>query len=68
MKQEFSIKGMHCTSCKMLIEDVVADMSGVTKCTVDVKGEKMVVEGTFSSSAVIAKVQGLGKYKVAKMK
>ncbi len=68
MKQEFGIKGMHCTSCKVLIEDVVSDIAGVTSCNVDMKAEKMSVEGEFSSDTVKKEVEGLGKYKVTVMK
>mgnify|MGYP001579822054 CR=1 FL=1 len=44
MKTEFIVKGMHCTSCKSLIEDVCKETDGVTKCNVDIKTGKVVIE------------------------
>lgn len=34
MKTVFQIKGTHCKSCKMLIEDVVSEMPGVQSINV----------------------------------
>ncbi|PIZ63698.1 hypothetical protein COY16_01325, partial [Candidatus Roizmanbacteria bacterium CG_4_10_14_0_2_um_filter_39_13] len=44
MKQTFPIIGMHCASCKALIEDVVSDLEGVTSVGVNYATEKMTVE------------------------
>ena len=44
MKKTFPIIGMHCASCKALIEDVVSDLKGVTAVQVNYATEKMTVE------------------------
>lgn len=43
-KQIFPIVGMHCASCKALIEDVVSDIPGVHHVMVNFAAEKMSVE------------------------
>ncbi len=43
-KQIFPIVGMHCASCKKLIELKVAELEGVTSVNVDFATEKMTVE------------------------
>lgn len=35
MQTTLKITGMHCDSCKLLIEDVCQDFAGVTSCSVD---------------------------------
>ncbi|MFW5703996.1 MAG: heavy metal translocating P-type ATPase [Patescibacteria group bacterium] len=44
MKQTFPIVGMHCASCKALIEEMVRDVGGVQKVSVNYASEKMTVE------------------------
>lgn len=44
IKQTFPIIGMHCASCKALIEDIVGDIPGVNEVTVNYATEKMTVE------------------------
>jgi len=44
MKKTFPIIGMHCASCKALIEDVVSDLAGVSAVQVNYATEKMTVE------------------------
>lgn len=36
-KSTVTIRGMHCPSCKTLIEDVAGDTPGVNSCAVDEK-------------------------------
>ncbi|QQS43379.1 copper-translocating P-type ATPase [Candidatus Roizmanbacteria bacterium] len=43
IKKIFPIVGMHCASCKALIEDVVSDVDGVTDVKVNYAAEKMTV-------------------------
>ncbi len=43
IKKIFPIVGMHCASCKALIEDVVSDVNGVTDVKVNYAAEKMTV-------------------------
>ena len=44
MKMIITITGMHCKSCKMLIEEACSEISGVKSCNVDYKTGKTVVE------------------------
>ena len=68
MKQTFVVTGMHCASCKMLIEDIVGDVKGVTLATLDMKTGKLVVEGNFSSADVVKEVLKEGKYTITVQK
>ncbi|KXK26144.1 MAG: Copper-exporting P-type ATPase A [candidate division WS6 bacterium OLB20] len=43
-KQIYPIVGMHCASCKLLIEKMVGKLSGVTSVNVNYATEKMTVE------------------------
>ena len=66
MKKTLTIKGMHCTSCKELIEEVSKEISGIQSCTVDVKGGKAVVvyEGQVDWGKLKKEIEALGEYKV----
>jgi len=65
MKTILNIKGMHCESCKLLIEDVCKDVKGVTSCAVDFKKGTAVVEHDDVDIKLIKKeIEKLGKYKV----
>lgn len=66
MTTRLTIKGMHCGSCKMLIEDVCKDIAGVTSCVVDVQEESAVIEhdSSVDSRKIIAEISSLGDYKV----
>ncbi len=61
-----TITGMHCASCKELIEDVCADIPGVTSCDVDVAEETATIEhdGTVSFETVKRAIEELGDYHV----
>ncbi len=61
MKTTIKIDGMHCGSCKALIEDVAKDVPGVVSCDVDVAHGKADVEHTadFEPSEFIAEIAGL---------
>ncbi|XOU94016.1 MAG: cation transporter [Candidatus Kerfeldbacteria bacterium] len=43
MKTTISIKGMHCSSCKALIEDICQDIEGVESCNVDESTDKALI-------------------------
>ncbi|MBI4457932.1 heavy-metal-associated domain-containing protein [Candidatus Uhrbacteria bacterium] len=60
------ITGMHCASCKALIEDVCSEIAGVRSCSVDVaKGEAVVEHDESVAPSLLAKeIEGLGKYGV----
>lgn len=61
MKTIFRIDGMHCGSCKSLIEDVAKDVPGIVACDVDVAHGQAVVEHTdnFEPSELLAGIAGL---------
>ncbi len=44
MKTTWAVKGTHCNSCKILIEDVCSETKGVTSGTLDFKSGKLVIE------------------------
>ncbi len=66
MKTILKINGMHCTSCKDLIEEVCREVSGVTECMADFKTGKVVVEHTekLDINKIKKEIVGLGLYKV----
>jgi len=52
----FSVDGMHCASCGLLIDDVVEDLPGVTRSATDVNAGRTVVttkEGTLVEPGVV---------------
>ena len=62
----FKIKGTHCNSCKILIEDVCKDIKGVKSCCVDVETGKTLLEYDENLDFAVLKkeVEELGQYKV----
>lgn len=64
MTTTLNIAGMHCASCKALIEDACSDIAGVTSCTVDVADGKAVVEhdGSVDAQKLISAISALGTY------
>ncbi len=62
----FTIKGTHCNSCKILIEDVCKDIKGVKSCCVDVQTGKTLLEydKNFDFAVFKKEVEELGQYKV----
>ena len=60
------INGIHCKSCKVLIEDVYKDIKGVKSCCVDVQTGKTLVEhdDNFDFDVLRKEVEKLGQYKV----
>ncbi|MBS3130805.1 heavy-metal-associated domain-containing protein [Candidatus Woesearchaeota archaeon] len=65
MKTTISVKGMHCASCKALIEDACSDIKGVKSCKVDLKAGKAVVEHDNADLKALKKeIESLGDYKV----
>lgn len=67
MKTTFAIKGMHCVSCKALIEDVASEIPGVVSCTVDVAAERADVEHdeSFDAERMRKDIEALGDYRVS---
>ena len=66
MKTTFTIKGTHCNSCKMLIEDICKDAAGVQSCAVDFKTGKTVIEHDAKTDLKKIKfeIEKAGYYKV----
>lgn len=66
MKTKLTIKGTHCNSCKLLIEDVCREMPGAKLCTVDFKTGEAIIEHdeNFNVGDFKKEVEGLGSYKV----
>lgn len=62
----FRVSGMHCSSCKLLLEDVCKEIAGVSECEVDVASANMTVthEDGFDLSLVQKEVETLGEYKL----
>ncbi len=65
----FKITGMHCASCKVLIEDVVQELSGVSRCEVDPTTGMATVthDGTLDTESLKKEIEGLGEYKIETM-
>ena len=66
MKTQFTVKGTHCNSCKILIEDVCSEMKGFKSSTVDFKTGKTEVEHDSSCNLNLLKkeIESAGEYKV----
>ncbi len=66
MKTAFIVKGTHCNSCRLLIEDVCKEITGVKSCTVDVKSGKVVIEHDvpLDLNKLKKEIEQLGEYKV----
>ena len=70
MKITLKITGMHCASCKSLIEDVCGETAGVRSCTVDLATGLASIEAddSLDASALIAEIKQLDdKYQVARL-
>ena len=66
-KEQYSIIGMHCASCKKVIETVVGELKGVSEVQVNYATEKMTVayDDTIISLNEISKaVKGAGTYEL----
>lgn len=66
MKTIINVKGMHCTSCKRLIEEVCSELPGVKSCSVNFKTGKTVIEheGELDLPIIKKEIESLGKYQV----
>lgn len=64
---KLKIAGMHCASCKALIEDVCSEVSGVRSCVVDAATETATVEhdDSLNPAVLIDEIRGLGDYAAA---
>ena len=66
MKTTITVQGTHCNSCKMLIEDALSEISGITSSQVDFKTGKVVIEhvGKLDLAKIKKEIEILGEYKV----
>lgn len=66
MKTTITIKGTHCASCKVLIEDICKDVSGITSCAVDFASGRTEVEHEANTDwqKLKQEVEGAGQYTV----
>ena len=58
--QNYNVTGMSCAACSARVEKVVSKLPGVSSCAVSLLTNSMTVEGTASSSDIIAAVEGAG--------
>jgi Cu+-exporting ATPase len=61
---KLKITGMHCASCKALIEDVCGDVPGVRSCAVDIATEIASIEhdDSLNISVLVDEIKKLGEY------
>lgn len=66
MMTTYNITGMHCASCKELIEEVCCELPGVQSCIVDASTGVAQVEhgGSFTMSSFQEAIAHLGDYTV----
>lgn len=66
MKTTITVKGTHCQSCKLLIEEVCSELSGVKSCAVDFKTGKTVIEHDekLDLKKLKKEIESVGEYKV----
>ena len=58
--EQYTVTGMSCAACQARVEKAVSKVPGVTSCSVSLLTNSMGVEGTASSSEIIAAVQTAG--------
>lgn len=66
MKTTLIIQGVHCASCKALIEDVCSEIAGIRSCIVDFKTGMTEIEheDNVNWESFKKEVESLGQYKV----
>lgn len=55
MEKTINVKGMHCSSCKILIEDAVSEIRGVEKVSADYKEGKVLLK--YSDESALQKAR-----------
>jgi len=63
------IEGLHCASCKALIEGVAGDVAGVTRCEVDPASgmTEVVADGPAALQELVKEITALGDYRVTQL-
>lgn len=66
MKTIATIRGTHCNSCKLLIEDVSRDIAGVQSSEVNLESGEITIEHDehFNQNEYKNEIEGLGGYSV----
>ncbi len=58
--EKYNITGMSCSACSSAVEKAVSEVSGVTKCSVNLLTNTMIVEGTADQESIIEAVENAG--------
>ncbi len=58
--EQYTVTGMSCAACQARVEKAVANVPGVTSCSVSLLTNSMGVEGNASSSEIIRAVENAG--------
>lgn len=66
---KLKITGLHCESCKSLIEEVCQEIPGVKKCSVDVEQGIALVEhdGSVALKTLKSEIETVADYKVEQL-
>ena len=62
-RQTFSVEGMHCASCSLLIDEVLEELDGVHRSTTKLRKRRTVVEfdrAACTPDAIVAAIAGAG--------
>jgi copper chaperone len=63
IRRTFSVQGMHCASCTLLIDEVLEELDGVHRSTTKLRKRRTVVEfdpATCTPDAIVATIAGAG--------
>lgn len=58
--EQYNVTGMSCAACSARVEKAVANLPGVSSCTVSLLTNSMSVEGTATSAQIISAVEKAG--------
>ncbi|MBI4599768.1 cation transporter [Candidatus Uhrbacteria bacterium] len=66
MTKTIHVKGMHCASCKDVIEDICHDSAGIVSCTVNTETGEVAVDYEHEDNLIELKkeIDALGQYTV----
>ncbi len=69
MQTRVTIKGMHCPSCKALIEDVCSEIPGIISCSVNYESGETIIDHNemVDWENFIKEIKNLGDYSVEKI-
>lgn len=64
MNSTLKISGLHCESCKKLIESVASDVSGISSCVVNPDSASASVEHDTPEALedLLREIKGIGEY------